>query len=39
MHARMTYDFSKDGRISSRMEMSMDGKAWSTLFDGTYERK
>jgi hypothetical protein len=39
MHARMTYDFSKAGRISSRMEMSMDGKAWSTLFDGSYERK
>ena len=39
MHARMTHDFSKEKRMVSRMEMSPDGKAWKTLFDGTYEKK
>ena len=39
IHARMTYDLSKDRRIVSRMEMSTDGKEWKTLFDGTYESK
>jgi len=38
MHARMTYDFSAKGRLSSKMEMSKDGNAWRTLFEATYRR-
>ena len=38
MHARMTYDYSQKGRVTSRMEMSMDGRDWKTLFDGVYVR-
>ncbi len=37
--ARMSYDFSKPGALTSRMEMSQDGKSWTTFFDGTYQRK
>jgi len=38
MHARMTYDFSDSPELRSKMEMSQDGKAWMTLFDGHYTR-
>lgn len=37
--ARMDYDFSKPGKMTSSMQMSQDGKSWSTLFDGKYERQ
>lgn len=36
--ARMSYDFSRAGRLVSRMEMSQDGQGWAALFDGSYER-
>lgn len=39
MQARMTYDFSQAAKLKSKMEMSPDGKSWSTLFDAEYERK
>jgi uncharacterized protein YodC (DUF2158 family) len=39
MHARLTYDLSGSGRLVSRMEMSQDGSAWNTLFDGSYREK
>ena len=39
MHARLTYDLSRENRMATRMEMSPDGKAWNTLFDSDYERK
>lgn len=39
MHARLSYDFSRDGRMASRMEMSSDGLEWKTLFDGSYRLK
>jgi uncharacterized protein YodC (DUF2158 family) len=39
IHARLTYDLSQPGRLTSRMDMSTDGKEWKTLFEGTYERK
>jgi hypothetical protein len=38
IHARMTYDLSKDKTMVSRMEMSPDGKQWQTLFEATYYR-
>jgi hypothetical protein len=38
MHARLTYDFPEPGVLLSKMEMSTDGTAWTTLFDGRYER-
>ena len=37
MHARLTYDFSRNGRLASQMEMSSDGQKWNTLFNGNYE--
>jgi len=37
--ARMTHDYSQAGTLTSRMEMSPDGEAWTPLFDGTYQRK
>jgi hypothetical protein len=36
--ARLTYDFGKPGVLTTRMEMSQDGKTWSKMFDGTYNR-
>ncbi len=39
MHARMTYDFSHGSKLKSKMEMSPDGKNWSTFFDAEYEKK
>jgi Protein of unknown function (DUF1579) len=39
MHARMTYDLSRAGVMSSRMEMSTDGKDWKVLFNGEYNKK
>jgi len=39
IHTRLTIDLSEAGRMKSRMEMSADGMAWSTLFDGVYERE
>jgi len=39
MHARLTYDLSREGRMTTRMEMSPDGNEWKTLFDAHYERK
>ncbi len=38
MHARLTYDLSQKKRMTSRMEMSSDGKEWKILFDGSYEK-
>lgn len=38
MHARLTYDLTDPQRLLSSMEMSQDGVAWNTLFDGRYER-
>ena len=39
MHARLRHDLSGEGQMTSRMEMSLDGSNWQTLFDGSYERK
>jgi hypothetical protein len=36
--ARMTYTFPKPDRMVSRMEMSTDGKTWTTFFDGIYDK-
>ena len=38
-HARLTYDLSKTGVMSSMMETSQDGSKWTKLFDGSYTRK
>ena len=38
MHVRMTYDLSNPENLRTRMEMSQDGAAWNTLFDGSYKR-
>lgn len=35
-HARLTYDYSKAGAMTSRMEMSQDSKTWTAMFDGSY---
>lgn len=37
-HHRISYDFSEEGTLRSRMEMSSDGKQWKPLFDGVYHR-
>jgi hypothetical protein len=39
MHARLTYDFSREGILHSRMEMSQDGAEWATFFECDYERQ
>ncbi len=39
MHARFTYDLSREKRMTSRMEMSPDGRDWKTLFESSYEKK
>ncbi len=36
---RMSYDLSKSGSMTSRMETSQDGKSWNPLFDGSYQRE
>jgi len=38
MHVRMTYDLTDPRSLVSKMEMSPDGSAWNTVFDGRYER-
>lgn len=38
MHARMTYEFGSSGGVALKMEMSEDGTAWNTLFEGRYQR-
>jgi hypothetical protein len=38
MHARITHDLTDPQTMLLRMEMSADGVAWDTLFDGRYER-
>jgi hypothetical protein len=38
MHARLTYDLTDPQLLVSKMEMSQDGVAWITLFDGRYKR-
>lgn len=35
---RMTYVFESPDRITSKMEMSQDGKNWSPLFDAVYTK-
>jgi len=39
MHVKMTYDLSRDRHMTNKMEMSMNGEDWKTLFDGDYEKK
>lgn len=36
---RMTGDYSKPGRLVSKMECSQDGDSWTTMFDGDYTTK
>lgn len=36
--ARMSYDFTEPGKLSSAMDMSEDGQSWSRLFDGSYTK-
>ncbi len=36
---RSTYDYSKPGELSSKMEMSQDGTGWAVLFEGHYRRE
>lgn len=36
MHARLTYDLSREGILGSRMEMSQDGEEWATFFECDY---
>lgn len=38
MHARLTYDLADPQGLRTRMEMSQDGVAWNTLFEGSYRR-
>jgi hypothetical protein len=38
-HWRMTSDLSKPGEMTSRMEMSSDGKTWKPMMDGSYRRE
>ena len=38
MHARMTSDFSSDGEMMAKMEMSPDGSEWRVLFEAVYRR-
>jgi len=39
MHARLSYDLGEAGHLATRMEMSPDGSAWKTLFDGRLTRR
>lgn len=36
--SRMTYDFSEEGLLRSRMEMSQDGAQWNVMMDAAYRR-
>ncbi len=36
MHARLTYDLTREDVLGSRMEMSQDGNEWATLFECDY---
>jgi hypothetical protein len=38
-HWRFSYDCSAEGKLTSRMEMSPDGKSWKAMFDGKYRRE
>jgi hypothetical protein len=38
-HMRISYTTAKPGVMTSMMETSQDGKAWSKLFEGTYRRE
>jgi hypothetical protein len=38
MHARLTYDLRDANLLQTKMEMSKDGSAWNTLFEGRYKR-
>ncbi len=38
MHVRTTYDLGNPENLRTKMEMSQDGAAWNTLFDGSYKR-
>lgn len=38
-HARITSDYSEEGRVVTRMEMSQDGTDWKLAFEGTYIRE
>ncbi|MFQ5690397.1 MAG: DUF1579 family protein [Gemmatimonadota bacterium] len=38
-HARLTADYSVEGRMANRMELSPDGESWTTVFDGRYDRR
>lgn len=35
---RMSYDFTTDGKLGSSMECSQDGKTWTKMVDGAYDR-
>jgi hypothetical protein len=39
MHVRLTYDLSEPGFLSTSMEMSKDGTAWSRFFDVRLKRR
>ena len=39
MHVRLTYELSGAKRMTTQMEMSMNGEDWKTLFDGDYTKK
>jgi hypothetical protein len=36
---RLSYDFSENDALRSRMETSTDGKQWQPMFDGIYHRQ
>ena len=38
-HHRMMYDFSEEGTMRSKMDMSSDKKQWNTVFEGVYHHK
>ena len=37
-HMRMNYEYVSDSEMHGSMDMSMDGKDWSRMFDGRYTR-
>ena len=39
MHARLTYDLSEPGYLSTSMEMAQDGTNWMKFFDARLARK
>ncbi len=36
--ARLVYDYSSPGKLRSSMHTSPDGKAWTLMFEGSYEQ-